>query len=44
MVPVYSARNAWTPAALTGRGLPQMRFAFSSREALTGANNRPAET
>ena len=26
MVLVYSSRNAWTPAAVSGRFLPQMRF------------------
>jgi hypothetical protein len=44
MVRVRSPRNAWTPAALTGRVLPRLRFTFSSHEALTGANKRPAET
>ena len=38
---LYSSRNARTPAALTRRVLPQMRFTFSSHEALTGANGVP---
>ena len=37
---VYSSRNAWTPAAVTGRVLPS-RLRFSSPEALARMNGVP---
>jgi hypothetical protein len=36
---VYSSRNPWTPAAVSGCFLPRMSFTLTSHQALIEANN-----